>query len=60
MKVEITKLCKSYHVYDLDSNKELWSTTNKFALFLAIVINGWDVQKPEKDENAIEGKIEES
>lgn len=52
MKVEIIKLGNMYHIYDLDNNKEVWVTSNRFALFLAIVINGWDIQKQtENDSN---------
>ena len=45
MKVEIIKLGNTYHIYDIDNNKEVWETSNRFSLFLAIIINGWDIQK---------------
>ena len=52
MKVEIIKLGNIYHIYDINNNKEIWTTTNKFALFLAIIINNWDIQKQtENDSN---------
>ena len=52
MKVEITQIGNYYHVYNLDGNEEIWITTNRFALFLAIIINGWDVQKQTDEDNS--------
>ena len=52
MKVEIIKLGNIYHIYDINNNKEIWTTTNKFALLLAIIINGWDIQKDTEDDSS--------
>ena len=60
MKVEITQIHNTYYIYDLDNNKEVWVTSNRFALFLAIIINGWDIQKQTEDEDETAWQDEES
>jgi len=52
MKVEITQIGNYYHVYNLDGNEEICVTTNRFALFLAIIINGWDIQKQTDEDDS--------